>query len=188
MIRVSILADSPARAKAIADLLGEEDRIEVLATGSDLAFADVVVVAGTSRARIGPEHNTVFLTEGEPMLFEAHGRAWLHPNATAAELIAAIMAAAQDLTVLTQEQARRRLPGGSSDIYERSAPVERLTKREQQVLSMLAGGLGNKEIAGELKISDHTAKFHVAQILAKLGAGSRTEAVMIAIRRGLVPV
>jgi DNA-binding NarL/FixJ family response regulator len=51
---------------------------------------------------------------------------------------------------------------------------------------MLASGLGNKEIAAKLRISDHTAKFHVASILGKLGAASRTEAVSLGIRRGLV--
>ncbi len=53
---------------------------------------------------------------------------------------------------------------------------------------MLADGLGNKQIAGQLGISDHTVKFHVSQILAKLGAATRTEAVAIGMRRGLVPV
>ena len=51
---------------------------------------------------------------------------------------------------------------------------------------MLAAGLSNKEIAARLNISDHTVKFHVASILGKLGAGSRTEAVSLGIRRGLV--
>ena len=51
---------------------------------------------------------------------------------------------------------------------------------------MLAAGLGNKEIAGRLGISDHTVKFHVASILGKLGVSSRTEAVSFAIRRGMV--
>ncbi len=66
--------------------------------------------------------------------------------------------------------------------------VEALTARELQVLRMLADGLANKEIAAQLGISDHTAKFHVAQILAKLGAGSRAEAVAAGIRSGLVPI
>jgi DNA-binding NarL/FixJ family response regulator len=52
----------------------------------------------------------------------------------------------------------------------------------------MADGLPNKEIASRLGISDHTVKFHVAAILGKLGAMSRTEAVMIAVRRGLVMV
>ena len=51
---------------------------------------------------------------------------------------------------------------------------------------MLAGGLANKEIAARLSISDHTVKFHVASILGKLGASTRTEAVSIGIRQGLV--
>ena len=65
-------------------------------------------------------------------------------------------------------------------------PAESLTARERQVLQMLAGGLGNKEIAARLKISEHTAKFHVASILGKLSAASRTEAVAIGLRRGLI--
>jgi DNA-binding NarL/FixJ family response regulator len=71
-----------------------------------------------------------------------------------------------------------------------AAPVldDPLTPREHEVLQMLAAGLGNKEIAGRLHISDHTAKFHVSQILAKLNAASRAEAVSIAMRRGLVPL
>jgi len=64
--------------------------------------------------------------------------------------------------------------------------LEPLTKREREVLQMLAGGLANKEIAARLAISDHTVKFHVASILGKLGVSTRTEAVSVGIRRGLV--
>jgi DNA-binding NarL/FixJ family response regulator len=67
-------------------------------------------------------------------------------------------------------------------------PAQPLTARESEVLGMLAEGLGNKAIAARLGISTHTAKFHVASILAKLGAGSRTEAVTIGMRRGLVAI
>jgi len=56
------------------------------------------------------------------------------------------------------------------------------------VLGMLAEGLGNKAIASRLAISSHTAKFHVAAIMGKLGARSRTEAVALAMRRGLVAI
>ncbi len=63
---------------------------------------------------------------------------------------------------------------------------EPLTPREREVLQMISAGLGNKEIAGRLSISEHTVKFHVASILGKLGASSRTEAVSIGIRHGLV--
>ncbi len=64
----------------------------------------------------------------------------------------------------------------------------RLTGRESAVLRLLAEGLGNKEIAARLDISDHTVKFHVASVLAKLGAQSRTEAVSIGLRTGLLPL
>ncbi|HEV8358008.1 MAG TPA: LuxR C-terminal-related transcriptional regulator [Gemmatimonadales bacterium] len=63
-----------------------------------------------------------------------------------------------------------------------------LTPRELEVIRLMALGLGNKTIARELGISTHTAKFHVASVLAKLGAHSRTEAVSQGIRQGLVPL
>jgi DNA-binding NarL/FixJ family response regulator len=64
--------------------------------------------------------------------------------------------------------------------------MEPLTPREVQVLELRALGLPNRAIAGRLAISDQTVKFHVASIAGKLGARNRTEAVRLAIRRGLV--
>jgi len=61
-----------------------------------------------------------------------------------------------------------------------------LTPREQNVLQLLAQGLQNKEIAAQLVITERTVKFYVSSILGKLGAGNRTEAVTIAVQRGLV--
>jgi DNA-binding NarL/FixJ family response regulator len=66
--------------------------------------------------------------------------------------------------------------------------TEHLTARETVVLRLMASGLGNKEIASRLDISEHTVKFHVSSVLAKLRAASRTEAVTIGIVRGLVAV
>jgi DNA-binding NarL/FixJ family response regulator len=65
---------------------------------------------------------------------------------------------------------------------------EDLTARESEVLRLASMGLGNKEIADRLAISEHTAKFHISSILSKLQAGSRTEAVSLGIRRGLIPI
>lgn len=76
--------------------------------------------------------------------------------------------------------ARRRHAGSDVDA------VEPLTPRERQVLALLADGLPNKTIADRLGISDQTVKFHVAQIIAKLGVANRTEAVRRAIRQGVV--
>jgi DNA-binding NarL/FixJ family response regulator len=65
---------------------------------------------------------------------------------------------------------------------------EHLTAREIEVLRLMANGRSNKRIASLLRISEHTAKFHVSSVLAKLGASSRTEAVSIGILRGLVAI
>jgi len=71
----------------------------------------------------------------------------------------------------------------------RPAPsAAELTARELDVLRLLAEGLPNKAIAQRLAISEHTVKFHLNAILGKLGAQSRTEAVVQAIRRGLIGV
>lgn len=72
-----------------------------------------------------------------------------------------------------------------------TAPAEEgttLTVREREVLRLMAQGLGNKGIAAALGISSHTAKYHVASVLAKLGAHSRTEAVTRGLREGLLPL
>jgi DNA-binding CsgD family transcriptional regulator len=63
-----------------------------------------------------------------------------------------------------------------------------LTRRELSVLRLVAQGLSNKEIASELGISTHTVKYHLASLLAKLGVHSRTEAVSIGLRKGIVPL
>jgi len=66
--------------------------------------------------------------------------------------------------------------------------IEDLTARESEVLRLVSMGLGNKEIAARLTISEHTAKFHISSILGKLHAASRTEAVSLGIRKGLIPI
>ena len=113
-------------------------------------------------------------------------RAVLPREVTPEQLRATLEAAAAGLLVVHPSELDTVLPANVSS----SAPVdellEPLTKREREVLQMLAGGLANKEIAARLAISDHTVKFHVASILGKLGVATRTEAVSVGIRRGLV--
>ena len=75
------------------------------------------------------------------------------------------------------------IPRVSADV---DFPSEPLTPREREVLDLLAEGMPNKEIAARLGISAETAKFHVAAICGKLGAANRTEAVRVALRRGLL--
>jgi DNA-binding NarL/FixJ family response regulator len=94
-----------------------------------------------------------------------------------------MMAAAQDLVVLDPS-----LPAPVLSTRDPSSPmlVEELTPRELEVLDLLAEGLSNKAIAHRLGISDHTVKFHVNAVMGKLGAQSRTEAVVRATRLGLI--
>jgi len=63
-----------------------------------------------------------------------------------------------------------------------------LTARELEVLRLVARGLSNKEIAADLGITTHTVKYHLAAVLEKLGVRSRTEAVSLGVRKGLVPL
>ena len=79
------------------------------------------------------------------------------------------------------------LPAGS-EAPRASVASPSLTAREIEVLRALADGLGNKQIAARLAISEHTVKFHVASIFEKLGAASRTEAVTMGIRLGHVSI
>jgi DNA-binding NarL/FixJ family response regulator len=76
----------------------------------------------------------------------------------------------------------------SSDDADTAVLDEPLTPREQQVLDLIALGLPNKAIAERLAISDQTVKFHVASVIAKLGATNRTDAVRRALRSGLIAI
>jgi NarL family two-component system response regulator YdfI len=108
-------------------------------------------------------------------------------NASSVEIVWAIQAANSGL-FLFDEEATRQLTArfGSQALPERTELVEELTVREIEILRKLAEGLGNKQIASSLAISEHTVKFHISSILDKLGASGRTEAVTIGIRMGLV--
>ena len=115
-------------------------------------------------------------------------RAVLPRAASADEIMLAIEAVVAGLVVLHPDRVealRRVWPG-----RDRSDRVvrESLTARETEVLIMMAEGLGNKRIAARLGISGHTVKFHVASVLGKLSASSRTEAVTIGLREGLIMI
>lgn len=111
----------------------------------------------------------------------AGSRSVLARDVTPAALGAAIACTAGGLTVLDRELAASFLRAP-----EVPSGTDPLTAREREVLALLAEGLANKAIAARLGISEHTAKFHVNAILAKLGVDSRAEAIVRAVRLGLV--
>ena len=104
------------------------------------------------------------------------------------EIIAAIRAVDAALNVVHSAFGHLLFPTASRepDSPRETASGERLTPRERQVLQLIAGGLPNKQIASRLDVSPHTVKFHVASVLAKLGASSRAEAVTVGARLGYV--
>jgi NarL family two-component system response regulator YdfI len=110
----------------------------------------------------------------------------LPTNASPEQLLAALQGAVAGLVVLPRSEIDSTFPAADPASRPLAELAEPLTRREREVLQMLASGLGNKEIAARLTISEHTVKFHVASILGKLGAASRTEAVTLGIRHGLV--
>jgi DNA-binding NarL/FixJ family response regulator len=122
-------------------------------------------------------------------------RAVLPRDATAEEILAAIEAAAAGLVVLNPEtidsalslpaKGLRSAANGTSPSLGRPQ-LPALSAREIEVLQMIAEGLGNKEIAARLKISEHTVKFHIGSIFTKLDVSSRTEAVTLGIRLGVI--
>lgn len=104
------------------------------------------------------------------------------------ELRLAIDAAEAGLILLQPSSARELLTSSLLAPEADASQTENLTPREREVLFLIGEGLGNKQIAARLGISDHTAKFHISSILGKLNVTSRTEAVSHGIRRGLIPI
>ena len=116
-------------------------------------------------------------------------RAILPRSAERNEIVVAIKAVTNGLAVLPRELLPTLLNGGSETDQSsdsNDAVRARLTPRELEVLVAMADGASNKAIARRLGISFHTAKFHVAAILTKLNADSRTEAVTKAAQLGLL--
>jgi NarL family two-component system response regulator YdfI len=102
------------------------------------------------------------------------------------EIVAAIHAAYTGLVLLDPAIAQQMVERVGSAARHIPESYENLTPRENEVLAMLAEGLANREIADRLGVSDHTIKFHISSILDKLGASTRTEAVTLGLRMGLI--
>lgn len=200
-IRVLIVADDPLARAGLATVLEEQAELRIV--GQVAAEADLPVSLDVYRPDVvlwdlgwDPDGVPADLGDVElPLLAliphaDLAAEAWgagagglLLRDGDAEQLLTALRAVAQQLMVVDPalaEALRPALPG------DEAAPAETLTSREMDVLHLLAEGLSNRAIAQELDISEHTVKFHVTGIMGKLNAESRTEAVVRAMRLGLI--
>lgn len=194
-LRVGVVATYSSVRAGLRSLIEQDERLTVafdesalpaapsLAEDLDVLVVDLAEGAALDEAALA----TPIVILGEPNHERYAPRpaaAYLDRDASGPELLAAVHAVVEGLAVfdaaflpLVRRPVRGSEQGGDP-----------LTPRELDVLRLVADGLTNKAIARELGISDHTAKFHVGAILAKLGAESRTEAVSLAARSGLLPL
>jgi NarL family two-component system response regulator YdfI len=210
VIRVFIVAASPLARAGLQSLFGSRD-VEIVGSASNFESladqmpdvgADIILVEASgeqSGAVIDSLAASELASEATIVVLSDHARtrwiaealrggvhAVLPSDLSPDQLVAALHAAVAGLIVMHPAEVDAMFPAAVPTFRPIAELTEPLTRREREVLQMLASGLANKEIAARLAISEHTVKFHVASILGKLGAGSRTEAVSLGIRRGLV--
>lgn len=188
-IKVALLTDDPLLRAGLSSLLGELGSIEVVDrelaevalwdAGNDASLA----LARMTELRALPFPTVAVVTDpahSAPAL-AAGARGVVLRDQVGPGIHAALAAVRSGLTVMDTALAENLVPPPR----ERKGSGE-LTDRERQVVQLLTEGLSNKLIADRLGISDHTAKFHVNGVMMKLGASTRTEAVVEAMRRGLI--
>jgi len=208
MIRVLVKASSPLAKAGLESLLRPHSALRVVGDASKdaqgvefQALFDVLLVEADTLSDPGAREAIDWAATGaaavllvrnpaaEPVAeaLRAGVKAVLPSGLGGPEIAASIEASAAGLVVLDPASFDGFLRTPSALAKGVPEPlVEPLTGRELEVLEHVAAGLGNKEIASRLEISEHTVKFHLASIMGKLGAGSRTEAVTLAIRHGLI--
>ncbi|GAC1397739.1 MAG: response regulator transcription factor [Vulcanimicrobiaceae bacterium] len=201
MIRTLVVAPTALARTALAEIVGSDARLSLAGEAETARFSrevralepDVVLEERDDTSGVvasASDVPTVALVD-DPVAVWANdtartvalgARAVLARDATAVEIVAAVIAVAAGLIVL----APSALGDAQDDARRDGTAAERLTLRETDVLRELARGAANKTIAARLGVSEHTVKFHVAAIFAKLGVTSRTQAVAHGIRLGLV--
>jgi DNA-binding NarL/FixJ family response regulator len=154
----------------------------------DLAMPGLDGLEVTRRALgISPDTRVVALTAHEEQpyvlaMLQAGASGYLSKSSRGREVVQAVRAAAAGETVFSAAIGR----GVTRSALGEGAPGVPLTPRERDVLQATARGLGNKQIAAELGMSTRTVQTHLTRIFAKLGVSSRTEAVLLAVKRGWV--
>jgi len=202
LIRVLIAASSAVIRAGLAALLvsegmevvGNAATLDEVATLAQDAPVDVLVAELDGPGDEFPTELAAVLLMDPPLpewaveALRGGVRGLLPRQVDAAELAGAVRAAAAGLVTVHPQFLDELLTSSSGSVRGLLPlrPGQSLSPREIEVLRMLADGLGNKIIAHRLGISEHTVKFHVASIMAKLDAGSRTEAVTQGVRRGLI--
>ena len=201
--RAFVVAPTPVTRAGLRSMLANAEGTEVRVVGeatsptdpSAFSEADVVLLADEElleeASMAVAEDGTqalVLVSEEEHAVSRLRAmqlRGWglVPPDAPPEELAAAVAAAGQGLIVLPKTLTERLLQEPAPSVGELS---EALTAREREVLDLLAHGLKNAEIAGELHISEHTVKFHISSLYAKLGVNNRAEAVSRGARHGLI--
>lgn len=197
-----VLGDGRRAERLAASLSGAEDIVPILAGelhGDDAV--DVTVLDEETVGRVAPSGAPEVLLASGPVEFRDRFAAILPAGTEPALIAAAARLAAAGYHVVagaraTQASVKGRDPEtvedgrghAGSELSEPEPPAVHLSPREAEVLALLAEGAPNKVIARRLDISVHTAKFHVAAILVKLGAANRTDAIATAMRQGLVLV
>jgi len=198
LIRVRLVAPSPALRAGLRSLLSTDPEIRIVGERNQWSTAesdgrqseaDVVITTSASLASLPTDDSDrfyagpVLFLRDEPLNLQWAAKwsaVWgvLPLETSASELCAAVRALSEGLIV----GARQLLFSSEEGSVERSP----LTEREAQVLEWLARGLANKQIAVELGISEHTVKFHISSIYAKLNATNRTQAVREGLRNGWI--
>jgi DNA-binding CsgD family transcriptional regulator len=178
-VTVAVQIDEPLLASRIAAVLADRIDFRIDDLDPDVVVTDVLPDGGGSCP-------LVLISDQPDIIAALHGGAAgvLPTTATAEQVRATIEAVAQGLSVMPREAIADEI--GASEDDTRVASAAPLTPRELEVLNLMAAGASNKVIARNLDISIHTAKFHVASILAKLDATGRTDAVAQAARLGLL--
>jgi DNA-binding NarL/FixJ family response regulator len=199
--RVFVVASTPVTRVGLRSMLAEGTDVRVVGeaaspAGPDpaaLSEADVVLLADEElleEAAIAEDGTQalVLISDDDHAVSRLRAlplRGWglVPPDAPPEEVAAAATAAAQGLIVLPKSLTERLLQEPAASVEELSEP---LTAREREVLDLLGRGLSNKLIARELHISEHTVKFHISSLYAKLEVNNRTEAVSQGARHGLI--
>ena len=195
-IKVALLTDDPLLKTGVSSLLAQLGSIEVVDRDrAEVALWDAGVDAAKTLARL-PELRALpvpaVAVVGDPAhvapALAAGARGVVLRDQVGPGIHAALAAVRSGLTVIDTSLAESLVPTAPATLPSGTPGKGKgeLTEREKQVVQLLSEGLSNKLIADRLGISDHTAKFHVNGVMMKLGASTRTEAVVEAMRRGLV--